>query len=55
MLSTKAEILCTSRYDTYDRLVRVSEIISTERGVIRGHKDRAISRFFLAGAYFGTL
>ena len=54
-LSNKAEILCASSYDTYDWLVRVSKIISTDRGVIRGHKDWAISKIFVAGAYFGTL
>ena len=55
MLSSKAEILCASSYDTYVWLVRVSKIISTDRGVIRGHKDWAILKIFVAGAYFGTL
>ncbi len=45
MLIAKAEIVCASSYDTYVWLVRVSTIISTGRGVIRGHKGRAISRF----------
>ena len=51
--STRAEILCTCSYDTYVWLVRVSKIISTERGVIRGHKGRAISRFFWLGPTLG--
>ena len=55
-LSSKAEILCASTsYDTYDWLVRVSIIISTDRGVIRGHKDWAISKIVVAEAYFGGL
>mgnify|MGYP006107783769 CR=1 FL=1 len=54
-LSAKAEIVCASSFDTYVWLVRVSTIISTGRGVIRGHKGRAISRILLTGAYFGTL